>query len=181
MPCTILADILQAKINIDNKNVSLILCAPAVQEIFRTSVRNYMKTASGVLLVYDVTRLDTFAELPRWLFDLRTENETAPVMIVANKIDEVDSQRRVPVEMAKEFADQHKLDFMEASAKTGENVDEIFERLTRKGLKSISMSGTMDPMNASATVHSSKSTHGNNSRISLHEKKPTQKPKSKCC
>ncbi|KAF8767950.1 ras-related protein Rab-18-B-like [Argiope bruennichi] len=185
-PTTVVADVLQAKINIDKRLVDLILWDTAGQEQFRAIVRNYFRKADGVLLVYDVTRLASFTELPKWLSDLRNENDTAPVIIVGTKIDKADSKEKVSVERVKEFANRHKLDFMEASSKSGENVDKIFEKLTRKMLKSIASaksetaSSEVDTF-VNGTVHSSRSVHEDDARITLHETKPLEKPKKRRC
>ncbi|GFU53530.1 hypothetical protein NPIL_283531 [Nephila pilipes] len=59
-----------------------------------------------------------------------------PVIIVGNKIDEI-NRKNVCIDLVKAFADKHKLEFIESSAKTGENVDQIFEKLAMNILKSI--------------------------------------------
>ncbi|GFY67214.1 ras-related protein Rab-18A [Trichonephila inaurata madagascariensis] len=134
LPSTVI-DVHPAHINVENKKVDLILWDTAGQERFRAVVSQYFRKADGVLLVYDVTNINSFSKLPKWLSKLKEINETAPIIIVGNKIDEI-NHKNVCVNAVKEFADKHKLEFIEASAKTGENVDQVFEKLATEILKS---------------------------------------------
>ncbi|GFU36212.1 ras-related protein Rab-18, partial [Nephila pilipes] len=80
LPSTVI-DVHQAHINIKNKKVDLILWDTAGQERFRAVVSQYFRKADGVLLVYDVTNINSFTKLPRWLAGLKAINETASVII----------------------------------------------------------------------------------------------------
>ncbi|GBM25864.1 Ras-related protein Rab11A [Araneus ventricosus] len=132
-----LVDILQTQMNIENKTVDLFLWDTGGQERFKSLVSNYFRLADGALLVYDVTKTRTFTELPGWLSLLRAVNDKAVVVIVGNKTDQVDL-KDVSITAVKEFAAWHKLDFVETSAKTGENVEQLFQLLAKKILRSIS-------------------------------------------
>ncbi|GFY01827.1 ras-related protein Rab-12 [Trichonephila clavipes] len=134
LPSTVI-DVYPAHIIIGNKKVDLILWDTAGQERFRAVVSQYFRKADGVLLVYDVTNINSFSKLPKWLSKLKEINETAPIIIVGNKIDEI-NHKNVCLNAVKEFADKHKLEFIEASAKSGENVDQVFEKLATEILKS---------------------------------------------
>ncbi|XP_055946643.1 ras-related protein Rab-14-like isoform X2 [Argiope bruennichi] len=149
IPITIV-DILQTQMNIENKKVDLFLWDTGGQERFKSLISNYFRLADGALLVYDVTRISTFAELPGWLSLLRAVNDKASVVIVGNKIDEADL-KNVTLTAVKDFAAWHRLDFVEASAKTGENVEEIFQLLTKKILKSISLTSSDEADNSEDT------------------------------
>ncbi|CAL1298861.1 unnamed protein product [Larinioides sclopetarius] len=142
MPIT-LVDILQTQMNIENKTVDLFLWDTGGQERFKSLISNYFRLADGALLVYDVTKISTFAELPGWLSLLRSVNDKAALVIVGNKIDEVEL-KDVSISAVKEFASWHKLDFVETSAKTGENVEQIFQLLVKKILRSISSTSTSE-------------------------------------
>ncbi|EPY31614.1 Rab family, other [Strigomonas culicis] len=115
-------------VNVQGRNVKLQIWDYAGQESFRSITRSYYRGASGALLVYDVTRRETFEHLQSWLEDARANtNTTLMIMLIGNKSD-LDSKRQVSKEDGQSFADKHGLVFMETSAKSAENVDEAFLR-----------------------------------------------------
>lgn len=90
----------------------------------------------GALLVYDVTKKLTFTDAQRWLSELRQYVEPdCVVMLVGNKVDLVDrnnKKREVAIEEAKNFADENKLMFYEASALSSIKVNDCFEDLLQE-------------------------------------------------
>ncbi|KAG5470607.1 hypothetical protein LSCM1_01853 [Leishmania martiniquensis] len=113
-------------ISIQGKGVKLQIWDTAGQESFRSITRSYYRGASGALLVYDVTRRDTFMHLQSWLEDAKANANTALViMLIGNKCD-LDSKRQVSREEGEAFARRNGLMFMETSAKTSQNVDDAF-------------------------------------------------------
>ena len=110
------------------KDIKLQIWDTAGQESFRSITRSYYRGAAGALLVYDITRKDTFAHLAKWLEEARQNgNPAMTIMLVANKTD-LDSRRMVSTEEGQRFATEHGLLFLEASAKTAVNVEEAFVR-----------------------------------------------------
>ena len=82
--------------------------------------------AAGALLVYDITRRDTFDHLASWLDDARAHaNPSMTIMLIGNKSD-LGHRRAVSTEEGEAFAREHGLVFMEASAKTAHNVEDAF-------------------------------------------------------
>ncbi|KAL5981344.1 hypothetical protein ACLOJK_015399 [Asimina triloba] len=113
-------------INIDNKPIKLQIWDTAGQESFRSITRSYYRGAAGALLVYDITRRETFNHLASWLEDARQHaNANMTIMLIGNKCD-LAHRRAVSVEEGQQFAKEHGLIFMEASAKTSQNVEEAF-------------------------------------------------------
>lgn len=114
-------------IRIEEKDIKLQIWDTAGQESFRSITRSYYRGAAGALLVYDITRRDTFTHLSNWLQDAR-ENGNADMVItlVANKTD-LDSRRTVSTEEGQKFARDNNLIFVEASAKNSTNVEQAFE------------------------------------------------------
>ncbi|VDQ05621.1 unnamed protein product [Trichobilharzia regenti] len=107
------------------------LFVQAGQESFRSITRSYYRGAAGALLVYDVTRRDTFNHLASWLQD--AQQHASPNMVitlVGNKFD-LDAKREVKQEEGESFAREHKLLFIETSAKTGANVEQAFSVTAR--------------------------------------------------
>lgn len=113
-------------ITIDGKQIKLQIWDTAGQEAFRSITRSYYRGAAGALLVYDITRRDTFNHLTTWLEDARQHsNSNMVIMLIGNKSD-LETRREVKKEEGEAFAREHGLIFMETSAKTAANVEEAF-------------------------------------------------------
>ncbi|NWI89276.1 RB18B protein, partial [Pitta sordida] len=122
---------------VDGHAVQLAIWDTAGQERFRTLTPSYFRGAQGVLLVYDVTRKDTFRGLESWLKELElysTSKCNAVKMLVGNKTDKPD--REVERKEGLQFARKHALLFIETSAKTQAGVQHAFEELVLKVLQS---------------------------------------------
>lgn len=74
--------------------------------------------------MYDITRRNTFNHLTTWLEDARQHSNSNMVMLIGNKSD-LESRREVKKEEGEAFAREHGLIFMETSAKTASNVEEV--------------------------------------------------------
>ncbi|XP_062994851.1 ras-related protein Rab-2B isoform X2 [Elgaria multicarinata webbii] len=113
-------------VTIENKKIKLQIWDTAGQESFRSITRSYYRGAAGALLVYDITRRETFNHLYSWLEDARQHSSSHMViMLIGNKSD-LESRRAVQKEEAEAFAQEHGMVFMETSAKTAANVEEAF-------------------------------------------------------
>jgi small GTP-binding protein len=123
--------------------VKLQIWDTAGQESFRSITRSYYHGAHGVLLVYDITRRETFQVrqhytasssrstdraqyMHSWLEECRQQADgTLTVVLIGNKRD-CEDERQVSEEEGAQFARDHGLLFMEASAKTALNVELAF-------------------------------------------------------
>uniref|UniRef100_A0AAY4BDA0 small monomeric GTPase n=1 Tax=Denticeps clupeoides TaxID=299321 RepID=A0AAY4BDA0_9TELE len=133
---TIGVDFKVKTIAIDGNRAKLAIWDTAGQERFRTLTPSYYRGAQGVILVYDVTKRDTFSKLDNWLNELETyctRNDLVK-MLVGNKIDKV-GVREVDRNEGLKFARKHSMLFIEASAKTRDGVQCAFEELVEKILQ----------------------------------------------
>ncbi|KAJ6229936.1 ras-related protein rab-2a [Anaeramoeba flamelloides] len=118
-------------IEVDGVSIKLKIWDTAGQETFRSITRSYYRGAASAILVYDVTRRDTFNQLENWIEDARQNaSENTQIIIVGNKID-LENKREVSEEEGRKFAEENGLWFLEASAKTGHDVNQIFQNMTR--------------------------------------------------
>ena len=100
----------------------------AGQENFRSIARAYYKNSVCACIVYDITNQSSFKAIQGWIDDC-TKNTPKSVLLllIGNKSDLKDT-REVSYEEGESFAKSHNMIFLETSAKTGENVNEIFEK-----------------------------------------------------
>ncbi len=128
------------------------LALQAGQESFRSITRSYYRGSAGALLVYDITRPETFANLTTWLEEARahSNNKDMVIILVGNKCD-MESRRKVRYEEGEAFAKEHGLLFIETSAKTATNVDSAFTRVAETIYSKIE-SGTIDLKNESLGI-----------------------------
>mmetsp|Transcript_129271 Transcript_129271/g.335188 ORF Transcript_129271/g.335188 Transcript_129271/m.335188 type:complete len:213 (-) Transcript_129271:525-1163(-) len=118
-------------VTIEDKQIKLQIWDTAGQESFRSITRSYYRGASGALLVYDISRRDTFSHLTRWLEEARQNaNANMAIMLIGNKADL--ERREVSFEEGANFARDNNLIFRETSAKTAQNVEEAFIQTARK-------------------------------------------------
>lgn len=135
-------------VTIDNKHIKLQIWDTAGQESFRSITRSYYRGAAGALLVYDITRRDTFKHLSRWLDEARQHSQSNMVIMLIGNKNDLEHRRAVSYEEGKAFAAEHGLIFMETSAKTAYNVEEAFINTAKKILENI-VSGVIDVTNES--------------------------------
>jgi Ras-related protein Rab-11A len=116
-------------IPIDNKVIKAQIWDTAGQERYRAITSAYYRGAVGALLVYDITRANTFENVQRWLTELRDHAEAnIVIMLVGNKSD-LRHKRQVETEHALKFASTQELAFIETSALDATGVDEGFRRI----------------------------------------------------
>lgn len=116
------------------KHMKLSLWDTAGQETYKSVTRSYFRGASGALLVFDLSRKQTFEHVTDWLNDLRQIAEPDIVVIlVGNKADltqQANNKREVTRQEAEEWAKRNGvMEYVETSAKSGENVEMAFMRV----------------------------------------------------
>ena len=107
------------------------------QDRFKTLRRNFYTGTHGALVVFDVTRAQTFSKMKEWISDMnQLLEEKVPLVILGNKVDLI-SEIGVVVDKdeSKEYADKIGSTYIETSAKSGNNVQKAFVELTRMIVK----------------------------------------------
>ena len=130
---TLGVNIVVKEITLDDRDtlVKLIFWDIAGQEKYDLSRQMFFQGCVGGLFVYDITRPSTLHDIEsKWIPDLKKYgNEKAPYLLIGNKND-LEEMRAISIEEGKEFSDEVKaLEFIEASAKSGENVEKAFKNL----------------------------------------------------
>ena len=128
----------------NGKKIKLQIWDTAGQDRFRAITKNYYKNAHGIILIYDVTSLQTYDNIKSWISQIREEaSPNIVIYIVGNKID-MNEERKVKTEEGEKLAEEFGFPFSEASAKSGINVNEIFEDIVERIDKTYSKKGTDD-------------------------------------
>lgn len=107
----------------------------AGQERFRTLTSSYYRGAHGIILVYDVTRPETFSSLATWLNEIEMYatggGKSVVKLLVGNKTD-METDRAVSRKTAEDWARQKGMLYIESSAKNADNVRSVFEEVVLK-------------------------------------------------
>ena len=120
------------------QQVNLALWDIAGQPRFVDLRTTFYRGASGALLLFDLTREETFKELDLWLTELRAVTMNIPILLIGNKLDLIEEQgRQVEADNAANFAEEQGLTYLETSAKTGENVEDAFYELAKQMISRI--------------------------------------------
>lgn len=98
------------------------------------------RNANGVIVVFDVTNKNSFANLTQWLtevteFTPKSPDEKPPRLLIGNKCD-LESRREVEREKAEKFAQEHGMKYIETSAVSTVNIKEAFVALLKSKLTS---------------------------------------------
>jgi len=143
-------------LDIDGKRIKLQVWDTAGQERFRTITTAYYRGAMGILLVYDVTSKKSFDNITNWLRNIEEHaSEGVEKLLVGNKSD-LEDKRVITEEEGQLLAVQHSIDFIEASALSGENVREAFLRMARRvKLKHEAKSAAATPKHNSVKIEQS--------------------------
>ncbi|PVV00774.1 hypothetical protein BB560_004832 [Smittium megazygosporum] len=104
----------------------------AGQERFRTITSSYYRGAYGIIVVYDVTDMESFNDVKQWFEEIdRYASEGVDKLLVGNKCD-LSESRAVDYTTAKDFADSQGIPFLETSAKDSTNVEQAFLTMAKQ-------------------------------------------------
>jgi Ras-related protein Rab-8A len=114
--------------SINNKVYKFQIWDTAGQERFRKLTTAYYKNAKGIILVYDVTRRNSFEMVTFWMSEIQKHALAGVVkVLVGNQIDKED--RQISTEEGSKMAAQMGVEFFETSAKTGEGIENLFRHM----------------------------------------------------
>ena len=132
------------ELEILDRKITLHIWDTAGQEQFRGINRMYYRNAAGAILVFDLTRLETFTKLESWLEEFKEAVSDGELILVGSKLD-LAAKREVPETKAREFAIRNNMFYLEASSKDDRGVNEAFAKLAGNILNKVLCNGCKTP------------------------------------
>ena len=118
-------DFISKNIKFRGQNIKLQIWDTAGQEKYKGLIPSYVRNSSIVFVVYDISVKSTFQRIPTWLNFIR-QIESTTLVLCGNKIDLDKKDREVTKEEGEAFAQKEGITFFETSAKTDENIKNMF-------------------------------------------------------
>ncbi|MCG3224967.1 MAG: GTP-binding protein [Candidatus Heimdallarchaeota archaeon] len=131
-------------LQVGDLSTNMIIWDLAGQPRFKAVREGFYRGTKGALLVFDVTRKDTYENIPRWIMELLNNNQKrkVPMILIGNKSDLRGSlYKTIPSEHGENYAKElsiwsgYDVPYIETSAKFGDNVDQPFETLVKQIIK----------------------------------------------
>nr|MDO8110440.1 Rab family GTPase [Candidatus Sigynarchaeota archaeon] len=123
-------------VTIDKTRLQLLIFDIGAQKIFTSMRAKYFQGSGAAIAVFDVTSIESLHALPEWIMSVKDVCGNIPIVVVGNKADLV-NQRTVSRNDAEALASRFTCLYEETSAKTGERVEALFEKIARACLESM--------------------------------------------
>eukprot|EP00842_Homolaphlyctis_polyrhiza_P005903 jgi/Hompol1/6313/HPOL_004935-RA len=183
---TIGAAFLTQKCKLDDKIIKFEIWDTAGQERFHSLAPMYYRNAQAAVVAYDITKPASLEKAKAWIKELqRQANPNIVIALVGNKLDLASTSRAVSTEEAQAYANEASetgLLFMEASAKTGESVMEIFTEIGKSKMpKKIPLESLAAQRSRTGlTSGSAGGNAGNSGRVDLNPNQPSDQGPAGC-
>ena len=173
----------------DGNTYQIKIMDTAGQEQYHSMTLNMLKICKGILLVYSITDKDSFNNLEsKWIDEINdhVDVNNIPIVLIGNKKD-LEDERVIEEQTARDFANKFNLKFFETSSKTGENVNLAFEELVNEVVKSnnVNKNETKNENNTENKTEDINNDINTNQTYKLnlnnHQINNKIKPKNKCC
>merc|ERR1711981_545781 len=129
---TIGAAFLTQNVSLNDSTVKFEIWDTAGQERYHSLAPMYYRGAAAAVVVYDITNSDSFARAKSWVKELQRQGSPNIVIALAGNKCDLATKRKVEASEATEYAKDNGLFFMETSAKTALNVEELFKAIAKK-------------------------------------------------
>ncbi|KAJ6700450.1 hypothetical protein OIU79_013479 [Salix purpurea] len=116
-------------LQVDGKTVKAQIWDTAGQERYRAITSAYYRGAVGALLVYDITKRQTFENVQRWLRELRDHADSNIVIMMAGNKSDLNHLRAVQEVDGHALSEKEGLSFLETSALEATNIEKAFQTI----------------------------------------------------
>lgn len=117
------------KVQLNNITFTCQLWDTAGQEQFHSITSKYYKDSTCAVIVFDITDRKSFTSVKKWHHDITKEcDDNVVIALVGNKCD-LENKRQVTYDDARTLADELNISYYETSAKTGDNINNMFNEL----------------------------------------------------
>jgi len=126
------------KIQEEGISAELLIWDIAGQAIFEKIREEYLQGTNAAMIIFDLTRQETYDHVKDWLRELNTYAGKVPFVLVGNKAD-LASKKVISDEVGKKYAKTlGAIDYIETSAKTGQKVEDAFEKIIKNVIETLS-------------------------------------------
>ena len=125
---TVGVDYMDKIIDYNKFKIKLQIWDTSGEEKFRTITKNFYRNADGLLVVFDLTKKESYDHIRSWINEAKENNDKLKTLLIGNKLDLKD-ERIVAIDVAKQFAEKNNLKYIETSAKDGTNINESFQAI----------------------------------------------------
>ncbi|NXK98876.1 RB22A protein, partial [Formicarius rufipectus] len=129
---TIGASFMTKTVQYQNEMHKFLIWDTAGQERFRALAPMYYRGSAAAIIVYDITKEETFSTLKNWVKELRQHGPPNIVVAIAGNKCDLNDVREVMEKDAKDYADSIHAIFVETSAKNAININELFIEISRR-------------------------------------------------
>ena len=116
-----------------SKKIKLKIFDTSGQERFHTLTKNYYQGADGIIMVFDLKRIETFEELTYWMEEINKncDKNNIGLILVGNKNDGNLEERKINNEQGNKIAELYNFIYIETSAVTNDNIKECFDLMVQ--------------------------------------------------
>ena len=133
---TIGAAFLVQTVSLPQGQVKFEIWDTAGQERYRSLAPMYYRGACAAVIVYDITCADSFRRAKSWIKELQTNTDGNIVLALVGNKSDLNDARAVSTKEGQGLAEEEGVQFFEASAKSGHNIEEVFNSIANKVLSS---------------------------------------------
>ena len=120
------------------KKIIVQLWDSAGQSIYQSITKNLFNRVQGIIILYDITNLNSFLSVEKWIKIIEEENKKLIYEIVGNKCD-LEDLRKVDINEGKQLGNKYRVNFYESSAKMNINISECVNDLVKKILNNLDL------------------------------------------
>jgi small GTP-binding protein len=119
--------------NVLGKTVRLQIWDTCGQEVYHSSMKNFYRSALCIIVVFSLETLDSFYKVNDWIEEIQNNNSEESILVLIGNKSDLTQPRVVPKELIEDYCQKNGIEnYFETSAKTGENVHELFKNLVKK-------------------------------------------------